>query len=301
MMVKIVSHNFMIFTKEQKKEAYKKLSPEVQDFIMDPETTEIIDNLLTQVGLNDEQSILADSEILNAMYGLITLDDALKNISQITNKTEGDLSELKTKLVTNIFTKLDQIKIKNDGLHHIKEIAPVVSQISQKYGLNQDQQDIVIEITQENIENTNILGKENEISERLNISKLLAEQIIFDINKRIFEQKSKGKSNLAEEQTTSNEKLMSSGTQLELKPDNLPVVEANEPLRVNPVPTFTPKPTFQNEVLDKQAPIGVPRYAEEVPKTPTVNPILEKKLWGNVGSNSAPIKYEKDPYREPIN
>ncbi|HRH26970.1 MAG TPA: hypothetical protein PLZ99_02305, partial [Parcubacteria group bacterium] len=97
-----------------------------------------------------------------------------------------------------------------------------------------------------------------------------------------------------------NEKLMSSGTQLELRPENLPAIEENEPLRVNPASTQPQKPVFQNDVLDKQIPIGVPRYAETPATPPVTNPILEKKL-GGVGNNTAPIKYEKDPYREPLN
>jgi hypothetical protein len=180
-----------------------------------------------------------------------------------------------------------------------------VSEISKKYSLNQEQNEslsnIVLLALTMVIEPSTI---KEVIVEDLSVSDLLAEQISSDLESRVFEYALKqieGDSKTSD-RTTSNEKLMSSGTQLELKPDNLPVVEANEPLRVNLVSSFVPtKPAFQNEVLDKQAPIGVPRYAEEVPKTPTVNPILEKKLGGNVGSNSAPIKYEKDPYREPIN
>lgn len=178
-----------------------------------------------------------------------------------------------------------------------------VSEISKKYSLNQEQNESLSNIVL--LALTLIINPhtiKDVIVEDLSVSDLLAEQISSDLESRVFEYALKqieGESRVSD-RTTSNEKLMSSGTQLELKPDNLPVVEANEPLRVNPVPTFTPKPAFQNEVLDKQTPIGVPRYAEEVPKTPAVNPILEKKLGGNVGNNSAPIKYERDPYREPL-
>jgi len=99
----------MTFTREQKKEAYKKLSPEVQDFVMSNETTELIENYLKEAGLSEEQSIDADSEILYAMYALQTLSDAINNISKLSSKNISDLSKLKTNLDNNIFKNIFKI------------------------------------------------------------------------------------------------------------------------------------------------------------------------------------------------
>jgi hypothetical protein len=96
----------MTFTREQKKEAYKKLSPEVQDFIMDNETTEIIGSFLKESGLSDEQFDYADSEILYAMFGLQTLTVAIDNIAKLSNKNRDELSGLKENLENSIFDKI---------------------------------------------------------------------------------------------------------------------------------------------------------------------------------------------------
>ena len=102
----LFSHKIMVFTKEQKKEAYKKLSPEVQDFVMSNETTELIENYLKEADLSEEQSTDADSEILYAMYGLQTLSGAIENIAKLSGKNINDLSKLKTDLDNNIFKNI---------------------------------------------------------------------------------------------------------------------------------------------------------------------------------------------------
>ncbi len=170
-------------------------------------------------------------------------------------------------------------------------------EIGKKYGLSDEQIDIIA-----NYVVLVLVGLEkpeeflSKIVSDLNISRLLAEQIVEDLENRVFDYALKQieGDNKVSDRTVSNERLMSAGTQLELKPDNLPVVEVNEPLRVIPVP----KPVFQNEVLDKQIPIGVPRYAETT-KPNFINPVIEKKI-NAITSSPAPVKYEKDPYREPL-
>lgn len=96
----------MKFTKEQKNTAYKKLSPEVQDFIMSNETTELIASYLKDINLSEEQIDLADSEILYAMFGLQTISDAINNIAKLSNKNVNDISRLKANLENNIFRKI---------------------------------------------------------------------------------------------------------------------------------------------------------------------------------------------------
>lgn len=93
----------MLYTKEQKKEAYKKLSPEIQDFIMSSETTELINKYLNEIELSDDQNELADSQILYAMIGLQSLDQAISNIATLSNRSVETLSQLKSNLQNEVF------------------------------------------------------------------------------------------------------------------------------------------------------------------------------------------------------
>lgn len=245
-------------------DVYEIIIDEVVNVIIGATSEDEFVGALKSYGINDELSNLINKEIKSLVF------DRLGN----KNSTRTDL------VVTNLEEK--------------------VIEISKKYGLDQTQQDTMMQIVSNHFGDISITGVEGEISEKLNVSNLLSEQIVIDINKRIFEQKGKVKNVFTPDSTTTNEKLMSSSTQLELKPDNLPVVEVNEPLKINPIP----KPVFQNEVLDKQIPIGVPRYAESGAKVNMVNtapsnPVIERKI-NSITSTPAPAKYEKDPYREPL-
>jgi hypothetical protein len=102
------SHKIMTFTREQIQNAYKKLPPEVQSFIMDTDTTELIEKYLKEVGLSEEQSNMADSEILYAMFGLQTLSVAIENIAKLSNKSIDSLSGLKAKLSNSVFNHIPQ-------------------------------------------------------------------------------------------------------------------------------------------------------------------------------------------------
>src|SRR3989344_2518608 len=107
----------MVFTLSQKKTAYKKLSKDVQDFIMDSETTDLIEKYLVEVGLSAEQPDSADTEILNAMYGLQTFSEAMANIAKLSNKKVEELSKLRADLENNIFSKIpkNQAPTANSG------------------------------------------------------------------------------------------------------------------------------------------------------------------------------------------
>ncbi len=100
----------MTFTREQKKQAYEKLSPEVQDFVMSNETTELIGKLLRESGLSEDEEISADSEILYSLYGLQPLSIAIENIAKLSNRNLDNLSNLKMKLEDNVFGKIPQQK-----------------------------------------------------------------------------------------------------------------------------------------------------------------------------------------------
>src|SRR6185312_6583011 len=101
----------MTFTLSQRREASKRLPPNVQDFIISNEVTDLTSQLLQSTGLSEEQTILADSEILCALVGLQTLDTAIKNIATATQKPEGSLSKLKSDLWENIFKKIEALGI----------------------------------------------------------------------------------------------------------------------------------------------------------------------------------------------
>ena len=95
----------MTFTLTQRKEAYKRLPPETQDLIMSNETTELITNIIKEIGSTKEQSDLADSEILYTLYCLQSLDDAINNITKLSNKNTNDLAKLKSTVQDNILSK----------------------------------------------------------------------------------------------------------------------------------------------------------------------------------------------------
>lgn len=95
----------MPFNNEQKKKAYKRLPPDIQDLVMDNETTELIQKLLQKTGLEEKFIDSADNEILYAMYCLQSLDDAIKNIAILNGKNTDSLSELKSILQTKIFSQ----------------------------------------------------------------------------------------------------------------------------------------------------------------------------------------------------
>jgi len=73
---------------------------------MDNETTELIGNYLKEAGLSEEQSSLADSEILCAMFGLQSLSTALSNIANLCGKNRSDFAKLEKNLEENIFNKI---------------------------------------------------------------------------------------------------------------------------------------------------------------------------------------------------
>lgn len=98
----------MSYTRTQKKEAYSQLPPEVQNFIMDNETTDTISDLLKKAGVYEEQSDLADSEILNTLFGLQSPKTAVSNIAKICNKEISQLSGLEEDLNREVFSKVEK-------------------------------------------------------------------------------------------------------------------------------------------------------------------------------------------------
>jgi hypothetical protein len=279
----------MTFTLQQKKEAFEKLSDKDKGFIMDNDTTERIGELLSKSGMNSGLLDFADSEILNAMYGLQTLDGAIDNISIAANINSEDLLLLKSKLNDYIFSNL-QVKTKNiDLIQAKKRLAEIVN----KYGLTTSQATVLENEVMSVIDRN--LGEKittQDLTDLLNISNLLAEQIVYELEARVFERgvKAPEKPRMVAQETLS-------------KPE--PTVSfGNTTLNV---PKEMMKPAFENTALDAQkqnTSIGVPRYATEdiyKPTQPASNPIVNNKL--NIvtpGIRPIETKYQKDPYREPL-
>lgn len=278
----------MTFTLQQKKEAFEKLSDKDKGFIMDNDTTEKIGELLSTSGIDSGLVDFADSEILNAMYGLQTLDSAVDNISIAANINSEDLLLLKSKLNDYIFSNL-QVKTKNiDLIQAKKRLAEIIN----KYGLTTSQATVLENEVMSVIERN--LGEKittQDLTNLLNISNLLAEQIVYELEARVFERgvKAPEKPRVSIDTAPKPEPTVSFG---------------NTTLNV---PKEMMKPAFENTALDVQkqnTSIGVPRYATEdiyKPTQPASNPIVNNKL-NTVTPGIRPIetKYQKDPYREPL-
>ena len=306
----------MSFTKEQKKEAYKKLSPEVQSFITDNETTELIGNYLKNSGLIGEQSDSADTEILNSMFGLQTLQEAISNIAKLSGKNINELSKLKSDLENNIFSKIPSIKNVNIDWEG------KVEEISKKYNLNDGQNGTLNSICKEILLNMNKKGELlSNLDQKIGISKLLSEQIIDDLNKRVFDYASKTtepkpinksgiptppsiqqvvKPVIPQIQTQNNNKIP------EIKPNNLPTIQLNKTMKKNniainnnspkiEVPKFTPTGTINYK------PTGLNGGSNEIKKDPVieVDSRIQYKPVSNPISSGSPTEPVQRPKEVP--
>lgn len=224
---------------------------------------------------------------------------------------------------------------KNETTRYIeslpKELKAVISdpnienrtrEIAKKYSLSVDQEEGLIDIVMlilTGIESPDTL-EENIISD-LSVSGIVAEQIINDLDNRVFDYALKELG--VEDNESKSEKVGS--TLPEIRPDNLPAVETvnqtGAPAKTS-VPVYTPKPKFMVEKEPVQSPVSVPRFKavpmgdEEMigqnfipniaPK-PNASGIIESKLNSitknieEVTKTEPPKTYTKDPYREPIN
>ncbi len=291
----------MTFTREQKNTAYKKLSPEVQSFIMDNETTELIESYLKEVSLSEEQSNSADTDILCAMYGLQTLTEAINSIAKLSNKKMEDLSKLKTNLEENIFSKIPN----NKGVDTPKlnktltnsQVKDRVEEIAKKYSLNAGQTDTLLTSVSSILSGKNTLDTFTIlIPSELGISKLLAEQIMNDLSNRVFGYtlvQTESRQQLAdsgEEDVKINvgEKFKPVTTQPnnifadmkaqikqadgaiahtmytpEIRPTNVPMVEKGEIAHDISVPKYVPPVTSKPSPEAIQRPVPVPRFVAE--------------------------------------
>lgn len=156
----------------------------------------------------------------------------------------------------------------------------------------------------------------------LGISRLLAEQIVEELENRVFEYALK---EIESKKAKSEEKTQTTTRVPEVKPDNLPAVEIGE-VAHDYVPE-KPKTSPVQPVEPVQKPYGVPRFgmSQIKPKVEVINMnqnkptspqgVIESKMSNvtvNMGENFVkkesaeppkvpPTKYNVDPYREAIN
>lgn len=353
--MELSSHKTMIFSREQRQAAYKKLSLEIQDFIMSNDTTELINDYLKKTSLSEEQSLTADSEILFAMLGLQTLSEAVSNIAKLVNKNVNDLSKLKTRLENNIFDKIKEMvvvtkpekenvgfktlnssiatepagnntpstqnpmtakkirteiknKNKNNLPDELKNLPQIkldmlfdgvwkerTDEIAKKYSLDPTQTDALINnVLFVLIGTTKIEVFLEIIITDLGISRLLAEQIIEDLEVRVFNFMARSIQN-KEKRTTEAQVTKPQPPQVqqkttpvteidipEVRPEMLPMVEKGEVIRV--VEKQKPTEPQQEKIM--------PQFSTPKPVTAIPTPIPEIKI--------APKEPAPEPVQKPV-
>lgn len=174
----------MSYTLQQTREAYKKLNPDVQIFIMDSETTDLISGYLSKLNITEDQRDLVDSEILYTMYNLQKNSEMMDNIIKITGKDPRDLAELRKNLDANIFGEIKKLNL-TFGKSNILEI---LDEITKKYSLSEDKKNTLKSICKEIIDDIGVKDDAlSNLDQKLNVSKLIAEQIAEELNKRAFD------------------------------------------------------------------------------------------------------------------
>jgi Ran GTPase-activating protein (RanGAP) involved in mRNA processing and transport len=131
-----------------------------------------------------------------------------------------------------------------------------VIDIAQKYSLNETQKEDLINLVLLIIVGLNPTDElKDNIASDLSVSEIVSEQIIEDLNKRVFEYLSK------EIDSTTNKEEVNKLSP-EVRPEILPVKESdiNTKVSKNNIPDYTPK---QKVVVDRepvQTPVSVPRF-----------------------------------------
>ncbi len=106
------------------------------------------------MGLNDDQSNSADSEILYAMYCLQSLGDAINNIAKLIGKNATDLSVLRSTLEEKVFSKYsidikDFIEVNKKGIPGAAQVAPAIKPVS--VPVKESKQDVMKQLIEKRI------------------------------------------------------------------------------------------------------------------------------------------------------
>jgi len=323
------------------KERAEKLPTEVIEAIRSVPLIEKIKKIARNNKLDKEKSELFTTETVLVVLGMtspktypislaenVGLDDNLvikiaKEVDeQIIKPIVGALNKKNSQQETKISTPTGNWKNK-------------VSEIAKKYSLNQSQTDkLVNTVTSVIYESKKSDSLVEIIIKDLGISRLLAEQIVSDLETRVFEyalkevksEKLKVESKPLVSKTVFDTKIP------EVKPANLPMIEPGEIAHSNPPPRYIPtseyKPSSifqenktQNKPEQVQQPVPVPRFAgnstieekkiEDSRPADSVNQprsnMIDNKLKNivkemkvEVPKSGPPEKYTTDPYREPL-
>jgi len=272
----------------------------------------------------------------------VGLDDGL--VTKIAKEVDEQILSPIAKIVerNSINTKQNIIKIQSSKDTQILGFnKDRVVEIAQKYSLNQSQTDKLINIIKPVVGQTKKPDTLLEtIISNLGISRLLAEQIMEDLEVRVFEyalrtveKKSEKKPEPAAQ--VSNVPFDMKPKVPEVKPSNLPMVEVGEVAHDNPTPSSSPrqplgqmpkvellKSNSQGSTLEPkpehsprgtlgeevQRPVEVPRFtsvpmSEDEEGTEDSKPNVPIPKVEEVKSTPTlePVhKYAVDPYREPL-
>ncbi len=179
----------MKFSKEQIRDAYQKLPSSTRNFVADFEITDKIDEFLGKMGFTEEVFDLSNSQILYAMYGLQTLDQAISDIASISGKNVSELSALRDNLQKGIFANIlvEEEETTSTEKTTVLDWRTRVEEIAKKYELGIFQRDGLISICSCIIDSKQ--DKDTSLSDlnhKLGVSGIVSDQILEDLDKRVF-------------------------------------------------------------------------------------------------------------------
>lgn len=248
--------------------------------------------------IQDEDSFIYETVLL--VFGIVSSEKYIGNLETEAHLSHEDAEKISLEVGERILNPILELINKNKTETKIDPVTSKkrVGDIVNKYGLSTSQATVleneVMSVIDRNL-GEKITG--TDLVNLLNISNILADQIVYELENRVFERGT----------------VMPATKKVVDTPQEMAPVVKNEPMSFGSttlnIPKEMIKPAFQNDALDNQKQntnmgIGVPRYAtEEIYKTPapSSNPIVGSKL-NSVTPSIKPIetKYQKDPYREPL-
>ncbi len=229
---------------------------------------------------DQEDSFITESTV--AILGIEDLDKYPENLSENVGLDDDTVVKIAKEVDEKILTPLNE-KILSSKKDLIKESSEKidwsgkVDEISKKYNLNDTQKNILNSLSGEILSNMDKKGTLlKDMDQKLSVSKLLSEQIIDDLNKRVFDY------------TIKSIEAKPINKIPEIKPVNLPMVENNVTPNIT-VPKYVPtgisgyKPTGLGggqEITQKNImpagdsrieykPISIP----PLPQTPVTEPV----------------------------
>lgn len=274
--------------------AIEKASSEIKDLLFSPETGEnLFEMAANTYSLDEETTKNLVDEVGYVILGLkqrFSFADSLIKIGIDKNIA----SKITEQIEKEVFLGLDKIQsnqinvdVKDFSLLPNFEIVQKVTEISQKYSLNDVQKKI--------LENNITSGSISNLKQDLSVSDIVASQIQEEINNRFFKKVGTPKVEL---------------TQIEIAPNSLPAIEPGQVAHTTPAFSVSPKPISQpisqpvgqqsqQNVPLSETKISVPRYiapADDEATSPAST--VPHNLPGQEVTPEK--KYVTDPYREPI-